>query len=88
MALIGNIGELVESQKSWTQYIDRMEQFFAANNIPITKKIPVLLATVGPAAFHILGNLVVPAKPSAKSYEDLVSVISGFYNLQPLVTVQ
>ena len=88
MTLIGNIGEFVESHESWTQCIERMEQFFTANDIPNAKKVPVLLATVGPAVFHIMGNLVTPAKPSTKSFVKLVSVMSDFYNPKPLVTVQ
>ena len=88
MALIRNIGEFVESQESWIQYNDRMEQFFSANDIVAAKRVPVLLATVDPVAFRILGNLVAPDKPATKSYDALVQVMTDFYNHTPLVTVQ
>ncbi len=88
MALIGNIGEFVEAQESWQQYIEKMEQFFATNDIPNAKTAPVLLASMGPVAFRVAGNLVAPEKPSSKTYADLVTVMSGYYNPKPIVTVQ
>ena len=88
MALFGSIGEFTESQESWSQYVQRLEQFFAANDIPDKKKASVFLATVGPAAFHILSNLVAPNKPGEESYARLIETMSEFYNPKPLVTVQ
>ena len=78
----------MESQEIWSQYTERLEQFFLANSIANLKKASVLLATIGPVAFHILGNLVSPKKPSEERYENLISVKSDFYNPKPLVTVQ
>ena len=88
MALIGNIGEFMETQESWKQYTERMDQFFAANDIPNAKRVPVLLASMGPVAFRVIGNLVAPDSPSSKTYADLVAVVSAFYNPKPIVTVQ
>ena len=87
MALVGHIGDFVESQESWSQYSERLEQFFLANSIPDDKKASVLLATIGPTAFRTLGNIVSPKKPSEERYERLISVMSEFYNPKPLVTV-
>ena len=50
MALFGSIGEFQDSREPWTQYIQRMEHFFAANDIEEAKKAPVFLATIGPKA--------------------------------------
>ena len=88
MALFGNIGELVEAQESWSQYADRMEQYFIANDIGVNKKASVFLATIGPAAFRTIGNLVAPKKPSEENYDRLTKVMSDFYNPTPLATVQ
>ena len=46
MALIGNIGEFIDSQESLTQYTERLEQFFVANDIVEDKKAAVLLAII------------------------------------------
>ena len=88
MALFGSIGEFIESQESWSQYVQRLEQFFTANDIVDGKKASVFLATIGPAAFHILSNLVAPKKPGEESYTRLIKVMSEFHNPKPLVTVQ
>lgn len=78
----------MEARESWSQYADRMEQYFIANDIDDRKKASVFLATIGPAAFRTIGNLVAPRKPSEESYARLTKVMSDFYNPSPLVTVQ
>ena len=88
MALFGSIGEFIESQEVWSQYVQRLEQFFTANDIPDEKKASVFLATVGPAAFHVLSNLVAPGQPGEESYTGFIGVMSEFHNPKPLVTVQ
>ena len=88
MALFGSIGEFQDSREPWTQYIQRMEQFFAANDIEEAKKAPVFLATIGPKVFQTLSNLVAPCKPGEVTYTRSVELMSEFYNPKPLVTVQ
>ena len=88
MALFGIIGEFVEARENWSQYVERLEQFFIANDITDAKKKSIFLSFIGPAAFHTLGNLVSPQKPSEESYDRLVELMSSFYNPKPLVTVQ
>ena len=68
MALIGHIGEFLESQESWSQYSERLEQFFIANVIIDENKSSTLLAIIGPAAYRVIGNLVAPSKPAEVSY--------------------
>ena len=63
MALIGNIVEFIDSQESWTQYTERLDQFFVANDIVEDKKAAVLLSIIGPVAFRVLGNLVAQTNP-------------------------
>ena len=75
MALIENIGEYIESRESWSQYIERLEQFFVANNIAEGKKVSVLLSTIGAVAYRTIGNLVAPGKPADISYSCLVERI-------------
>ena len=33
MATYGKIGEFTESEESWTHYIERLEQYFLANEV-------------------------------------------------------
>ena len=33
MVTYGKIGEFKESEESWTQYVERLEQYFLANEV-------------------------------------------------------
>ena len=88
MSLFGSIGEFVEAKEDWSQYTERLEQFFDANDIATPKKKPIFLSTIGPAVYHTLGNLVAPKKPSEESYDRLIEVMTGYFNPKPLVTMQ
>ena len=89
MSLFGNIGEFIEEKESWTQYIERLNQFFRANDIiNEEKKAVIFLSTIGSSGYKILGNLLPPKKPVEVSYARMVEVMKSFYNPTPSVTVQ
>ena len=46
MATYGNVGEFKESEESWTQYAERLKQYFAANEIKDAKKQRAILLSV------------------------------------------
>ena len=55
--------------------------FFEANGIDDRgKKRSVLLAVIGPPTYKLLHNLVSPAKPGDKLYEELVVVMTEHHN--------
>lgn len=48
MATYGKIGEFKELEESWTQYIERLEQYFSANDVEDPgKKRAILLSVCG-----------------------------------------
>ena len=62
---------------------------FAANDITeASKKKSVLLSVIGLSTYALLRNLVLPAKPGDKTYDELVSVLKEHYNPTPSETVQ
>ena len=67
---IGGMPQFEEAVEDWQSYQERLEQFIIANSIGEDKKVATLLTLVGPKAYKLLKNLVAPAKPSEKSYED------------------
>ena len=87
IALFDIVGEFIETKENWSQYVERLEQFFIGNDIGEGKKC-ILLSTIGPAAYHTLSNLVAPRKLSQETYTYLVEQMSTFYNPKPLVTMQ
>ena len=52
------------------------------------KKAAIFLSTIGPTAYHTLGNVLAPGKPSEKSYDDLVTVMKSFYSPKPSTIVK
>ena len=64
-ALLGRVDYYDSSKEEWTQYVERLEHFFAANGVDTdAKKLSAFLAVIGPATYKVLCNLVAPAKPS------------------------
>ena len=64
MATFGNVGEFKESEESWTQYAERLEQYFVANEIKDEKKQrAILLSVCGSKTYGLIRDLLQPKKP-------------------------
>ena len=75
--------------EEWTTYIERLEQFFVANKITEAKqKVAVLLTVIGSKSYGLLRNLVSPAKPAEKKFEDIVEVMKNHLNPKPLIIAE
>ena len=79
---------LLRRRRVWSQYVERLEQFYIANYITAGKKKSILLSTISLAAYHTLCNLIATKKPSEETFTNLVEHMSKFYNPKPLVTMQ
>ena len=86
--LHGKVGEFDSAQEDWTSYIERLEQYFAANDIADEKRRAILLTVSGPSTYKVIRNLVAPAKPTDKSFEELVKIVRDHYQLKPSAIVQ
>ena len=93
-AVIGTVGEFDDKSDTWTNYIDRLDQFFIANDISAPqegqndKRKAILLSCVGPKTYSLLCNLVQPNKPGDKSYDEIVSIVKNHHNPKPSEIVQ
>ena len=77
------------SKGDWPQYIERVDHFFTANGIDYAgKKKSAFLSSVGSATYATVRNLVSPAKPGDKSYDQLVTILTDHFNPTPSETVQ
>ena len=68
MATIGRLDELQVGTEDFDCYIERMEQYFIANDVPEAKKVAAFLSATGAKAYELLRNLVwevISAKISA-----------------------
>lgn len=68
MALIGCILEYKEGKVDFESYLERLEQWMAANTVADEKKVSVFLSLTGADAYRLLESLLLPDKPSTKSY--------------------
>ena len=79
--LLGRIDQFDPEQE---QYVERLEQFFKANEITgegkAAKWYATFLSVMGPAPYQLLRSLLSPIKPTEKSFEELVAVLTAHYN--------
>lgn len=64
----------------WGIYQQRLEQFMLTNLIPNERKVAVLLTVIGSKTYSVLRDLCEPCLPSAKPYEELLTILSKHYN--------
>ena len=71
---IGKIEPFDEGIEKWSSYQERLEEYFAVNDIANDKKVSALLTLLGGETYSLLRNLTAPDKPSTKNYEDLTAL--------------
>ena len=69
MALVGQVGEYVDGKEDIASYIERVELYFAANYVKADYKVATFLAFIVADAYGVLRNLLSPARPKDKSFE-------------------
>ena len=76
-----NFNEAIES---FTNYKERLDAYFLANDIAQAKQSAVLLSALGPKVYGILRSLTAPDLPTTKSYNQLCQILSTHYCPKPL----
>ena len=89
MATHGSLGEFDGNQEEWTSYMERMDQYFTANNItnPV-KMYAILLSSCGSSTYKLIWSQVAPDKHTERSYSELVTLVGENYHSKPSMTVQ
>ena len=87
MATIGKIEIFDESLEEWAPYVERVEQYFIANAVEEDKRVSALLSLMGSKTYSLLRSLTAPAKPSRKSFKDIVLVLQNHLSPKPLVYI-
>ena len=85
---IGNVGEYNELTETWKSYTERVQQFFLANQVVDDRKVPALLAIMGGKPYSLLRNLTMPAEPSTKTYDEIVTLLNDPLSPKPLVIAE
>jgi len=72
---LGHLDELKPEVKNITTYLERVDLFFTANEVPNGKKVSVLLSCIGLKTYSTLKNLVASNLPGAKTLVELRSIL-------------
>ena len=84
-ALLGRIDSFDPEQEEWAQYVERLVQFFEANDITgedkAAKRRATFLSVIGPTPYKLLRSLIAPTKPTDKTFEELVAVLTEHYTV-------
>lgn len=86
--VIGKIEPFSDAHESWTCYKERLEQYFIANGVADDKKVPCLLALVGPKSYQVLRDLASPDLPATKTFDELCTLLETHYNPKPLTIAE
>ena len=87
--IIGAIESFDLERDNWLAYIERIEQYFIANEITTEeKKRGVLLTVIGSETYNLLRSLVSPEKPSEKSFTQIVNTLKSHLNPKPIVIAE
>ena len=84
MAVYGKIEEFDPNNEKWTDYADRIEQYFYANEINDEKKqTAIFLTVIGSTTYGLLKSLLAPTKVTEKTFKQLHEVLKK--HLDPAV---
>ena len=72
----------------WSTYYDRVEQYFAANNVAEDRQVATFLTLIGGLTYKLLADLVSPDKPKDKTLKELSDALAAHCAPKPLVIAE
>ena len=89
MATYGKIGEFKESEESWTQYVERLEQYFLSNEVEeVAKRRAILLSVCGSKTHVLARDLLQPARPAETTFNKIVDTLEKHFSSKPSEIVE
>lgn len=79
MATDGKLKEFNPDMEGIAAYLEHVEIYFKANDIAESKKVPVFLSILGDKIYFLLRDLLVPAKPDEKTFQELADVLKNHF---------
>ena len=81
--------EFQNTQELWQSYVERLQQYFVANNVKnVEKQWAILLSAVGGPTYQLIRNLLAPTKPTEVAFADIVQAVQSHHHPRPSVIVQ
>ena len=88
MATLGKLDEFKQDAEPFQAYLERVNIFFAANDIAEDKKVPVFFSTIAVTTYGLLCNLVAPDTPMAKGLKELTDKLSKHFEPKPIIIAE
>ena len=87
MATIGVLNSYKEGDDI-CNYFERLDQYFIANEIDDDRRVAVLITAIGDKPYELLKSLAAPTLPKAKTYTELVLILTNHYQPKPLIIAE
>ena len=84
----GQIGEFKPERGNILNYLERMQMFFAANNVAEGKQAAVLISSISDETYGVLKNLLASALPGTKSLDELTAALKDHYAPKPSIIAE
>ncbi|XP_069103892.1 uncharacterized protein [Argopecten irradians] len=84
----GRIDIFDSSVETWDSESERLDQYFICNDVKNEKKVAALLSLMGGPTYTLLRGLTAPAKPSDKTYDELVNLLKNHLSPKPLAIAE
>lgn len=96
--MLGSLGEFEPTKELFSFYLERLEQFFVANDIgqctadatdavrqvADKKKVAVLISAVGKTTYNTLRDLCMPDSPKDNTFKELFDLLKSHYEPKSL----
>ena len=91
-ALLGKIDPFDPDMEQWPEYVERLGQYFEANDLvgddKTAKWRATLVSLMNPSNYWLAQSLLAPAKPSEKTFELIVDALTKQYSPVPSEVMQ
>ena len=89
MATHGTLGEFDQQIGDWKSYIERLEQYFVANDVgEDSKKRAILISCVGDRTYRTIKDVLSPIAPADVDFKTIVDKMSKHLQPEPSEIVQ
>ena len=88
MTSCGHIDEFRAEDESIEAYLERIDIYFRANKISDKKKVSIFLSMLGGKTYSVLRDLLAPAKPREKSFDDLARELKKHFQPKKIVIAE
>ena len=79
MTTYGSISEFQHNSEDLATYLERVELYFSANDIPDAKQVPIFRNVVASATYGLLRSLLAPVNPKDKSLAELMQTLKSHF---------